>query len=245
MRAHEILLELAKTTINSTGRVIASDPEAIERFWAWFRSSKVKDKEGRPLVVYHGTQTDFRAFDPQKSNSHTKTGTPTGAFVFTDSSDVATTYLTVDGHKKDFETPELRQQYKELIQQGSFEAQLQFLYDHPLVPAPEYDPGGNVLPVYLRITTPLIVDAKGYHWDEVYFKPTEYREAESFTTNEIAAYAMQNGYDGAIIRNVRDVHTGPAIESTIYFVFSANQIKSAIANNGTYGDAPEIDESEY
>jgi orotate phosphoribosyltransferase-like protein len=34
-------------------------------FKRWFGDSKVVDAEGKPLVVYHGTQYDFDAFDPE------------------------------------------------------------------------------------------------------------------------------------------------------------------------------------
>jgi hypothetical protein len=31
-------------------------------FWSWFDNSKVVDKNGNPLVVYHGTNTKFDSF---------------------------------------------------------------------------------------------------------------------------------------------------------------------------------------
>lgn len=34
-----------------------------EAFRAWFGRSKVVDDQGDPLVVYHGTRADFRAFE--------------------------------------------------------------------------------------------------------------------------------------------------------------------------------------
>ncbi|PPD48391.1 MAG: hypothetical protein CTY14_02190 [Methylotenera sp.] len=36
------------------------------QFKAWFGDSKVVDADGKPLVVYHGTQSDFNAFDKSK-----------------------------------------------------------------------------------------------------------------------------------------------------------------------------------
>ncbi|MFK4705662.1 hypothetical protein ABIC83_002501 [Roseateles asaccharophilus] len=39
------------------GRSVAAN------FKDWFRDSKVVDSKGRPLVVYHGTDQDFAAFD--------------------------------------------------------------------------------------------------------------------------------------------------------------------------------------
>jgi hypothetical protein len=243
MRATEILLELARTTINARGRVISADPDAIQRFWAWFGNSKAKDRQGRPLVVFHGTAAEFRSFDPDKSGSNTGTGTPRGAFVFTDSPEVAESYMTKEGDRKDFARKGAREEYQELIRNGSFDQQLQFLHDNPLVPSPIYKDSGNIMPCYLRMMKPLRVDAKGYHWHDIYFQPKDYRSPEPFTTNEIAEYAMKLGYDGVIIKNVKDVHKGPAHLSTVYFVFSPAQIKSAIGNRGSYSaDAKEIDE---
>lgn len=244
MRAID-LFEYAKSTVNASGRVIASSPEAIERFWAWFGSSKVKDKLGRPLVVYHGTTGVFRAFDPERSNSHTNTGVPHSTFAFTDMPEVAVSYMTQDADKVGFERPEYADQFYKLIKTGTWDEQMEFLHDHPQVPQPEYKPGGNVLPVYLRITKPMIVNAKGANWRDIYYKPKGYTQAEEFTTNELCEIAHDTGYDGLIVKNLKDVHKGPAHTSTVYFALSPNQIKSALSNSGQYSKkAAEIDEEE-
>lgn len=44
-----------RSTRNSEGSLIHPDEEGVRNFWRWFGNSKVVDKEGRPLVVYHGT----------------------------------------------------------------------------------------------------------------------------------------------------------------------------------------------
>lgn len=41
-------------------------------FKKWFGDSKVVDAEGKPLVVYHGTKADIKAFDPTKIGSNFK-----------------------------------------------------------------------------------------------------------------------------------------------------------------------------
>jgi hypothetical protein len=41
-------------------------PEREENFRQWFGKSKLVDKGGNPLVLYHGTDKDFSAFDPEK-----------------------------------------------------------------------------------------------------------------------------------------------------------------------------------
>lgn len=53
-------------TKNSEGRQIAHTLDGIKNFYKWFKDSKVVDEEGRPLVVYHGTNEDFNAFDKTK-----------------------------------------------------------------------------------------------------------------------------------------------------------------------------------
>lgn len=55
-----------KTVYNSDGDRIAKSKEALENFYRWFGDSKVVDKQGRPLVVYHGTNKKFDTFDKGK-----------------------------------------------------------------------------------------------------------------------------------------------------------------------------------
>lgn len=56
---------------NSLGNKIIpdDDKEKIINFWNWFGDSKIVDKQGRPLVVYHGTLSRFNSFDPSKSKN--------------------------------------------------------------------------------------------------------------------------------------------------------------------------------
>lgn len=45
-----------------------NDIEKLLNFWTWFGNSKIVDKRGRPLVVYHGSKRKFTSFDPGKSS---------------------------------------------------------------------------------------------------------------------------------------------------------------------------------
>ena len=49
-----------RPTKNSDGKPIAKSEAALRNFWKWFGDSKVVDKDGRPLVVYHGSPTLLR-----------------------------------------------------------------------------------------------------------------------------------------------------------------------------------------
>jgi len=53
-----------RPTTNSSGQQIAATQDGVRNFWRWFGESKAVDAEGRPLVVYHGTQSpeDFGQF---------------------------------------------------------------------------------------------------------------------------------------------------------------------------------------
>ena len=44
------------------------DQTETRQFKRWFGDSKVVDRDGEPLVVYHGTGDDFTVFDPWKTN---------------------------------------------------------------------------------------------------------------------------------------------------------------------------------
>ena len=39
------------------------DDSLNDNFWKWFGNSKVVDTNGKPLVVYHGSQSEFSEFD--------------------------------------------------------------------------------------------------------------------------------------------------------------------------------------
>ena len=94
----------------------------------------------------------------------------------------------------------------------------------------------GVIPVYLKMENPLIVDGKGQKW----------RDAQkSGKTTDVIEEARQGGHDGVIIRNVRDnyqtgVTAGDQATDT-YVVWESNQIKSAVGNKGTFDPAnPDI-----
>ena len=48
---------------NSQGERIARTGEGLRAFYEWFGDSKAVDENGRPLVVYHGTNADFDVFE--------------------------------------------------------------------------------------------------------------------------------------------------------------------------------------
>lgn len=57
---------VSRPTRNSAGKPLAQTEEGVRNFWRWFGDSKVVDADGKPLVVYHGTNSDFDQFKPMQ-----------------------------------------------------------------------------------------------------------------------------------------------------------------------------------
>lgn len=53
---------IERQTTNSNGEPIAKSQRSLEYFYNWFGDSKVVDEQGRPLIVYHGTERKFDIF---------------------------------------------------------------------------------------------------------------------------------------------------------------------------------------
>lgn len=150
------------------------DQTQTEAFKTWFGNSKVVDSEGKPLVVYHGTNANFDSFSKQSfGNGMGDEGGRAGGFFFTEDKKNASIYAG------------------EAIYQNNPEG---------------YKKGdrGNVMPLFLSIKNPMIVDS-----------------AES-RRSDIVKKAKELGHDGII---------DPRGD---YVVFDPNQIKSAVSNVGTF-----------
>lgn len=86
---------------------------------------------------------------------------------------------------------------------------------------------------FLDMRNPLVVDFEGKSWGESIYG----------STDEIVRKAQEEGYDGVIIKNVRDggMYGQFLTKGNEYIVFEPNQIKSATDNIGTFDKAnPDI-----
>lgn len=54
-----------RTVYNSNGDRIAKSEPALRNFYKWFGNSKVVDRKGRPVVMYHGTNAKFDTFNKE------------------------------------------------------------------------------------------------------------------------------------------------------------------------------------
>lgn len=75
---------IERSTLNSNGQPLAQTEAGIRNFWDWFGASKVVDDQGRPLVVYHGSNEVIDVFDKEKIGNN-YTPMYGGGFYFADS----------------------------------------------------------------------------------------------------------------------------------------------------------------
>ena len=209
-------------------------------FKRWFGDSKVVDAQGAPLVVYHGTAADVTSFDPLALGANTKAGSARRAFFFAASPKVASGYAMLSESRPSLGVAVLRNVAKsEALPENLrrfVEQKLTAPTEAEQAEAAEWsgytgdalaDPvkGANVLPLYLSLQNPLVVDYQG----------NEYRE-QSF--GAVVAKAKAAGHDGVIFRNAEDsMHKDYAEVSDIFAVFKPEQIKSATGNSGAFDSA--------
>jgi hypothetical protein len=196
-------------------------------FKQWFKDSKVVDKKGDPLVVYHGTAYDFSEFSPERLGSNTGAPSARAGFFFTARPKTAEYYA--------------KGQFPNLESAAKAKRQIAYVYD---TPTGEYQEGArvidikfseegttpNIMPVYLSLQNPLTYD----------FKNKVYRDKKYW---ELIDQAKKEGRDGVILKNTYDsgeysrfdaIIRGRFKGEDIYIIFEPTQIKSAIGNIGTF-----------
>jgi len=216
--------------VGKGGRMMFS----TDAFKRWFGDSKVVDAQGNPLVVYHGTAADIEFFDPLALGANTRAASAKKAFFFAASPKVASGYAVLSESRPSLKVSIIDNAAKsEVLPESLRKMLLKSINETPvsdsdiaewadLSSGVEFTTGANVLPVYLSMQNPLVVDYKG----------SDYRE-RSFAS--VVAEAKKNGHDGVIFRNAKDtMHNEYAEVSDIFAVFDPTQIKSAISNNGNY-----------
>ena len=91
--------------------------------------------------------------------------------------------------------------------------------------------GANIQPVYVSLKNPLIVDAKGLPYNS---GRNDRIGGNAGLTQESIGQAIDGGYDGVIVRNVRDDVNGGGDPTDVFISFNREQIKSATGNRGTF-----------
>ena len=192
-----------------------------EAFKNWFGDSKVVDENGEPLVVYHGTNFDFDAFDPKELGKTFKTPTvekegfffannpaTAGAYAGPQPMSVIAAFMSKD--YADSGRGRVKNAAEYLIEKESMQP--------------------NIMPVFLSIQNPLVIDLSKTKRDDIDLDliAGQLRNAKS------------QGYDGAILKSMSSpTSDGIGLISAelepadVFVAFEPTQIKSQF-NRGTF-----------
>lgn len=197
-------------------------------FKAWFgdweldpeNASKVVDENGEPLVVYHGTASEFSVFDRSYLGSSTDAKSARLGFFFTNNQ------RTAEGYGDYASGNEARQLYKrvlELERLGRWKEanQLELRVEELAL----QKSSSIVMPVFLNIRNPYVVDADG---------------ASFKNTGKIFSEFEPDKYDGMIVYSLND-NIDDDYVADHYIAINSDQIKSATRNNGQFdAENPDI-----
>lgn len=200
-------------------------------FKEWFKDSKVVDKNGEPLIVYHGTHESFNTFDKTKSGNKTGQAKELPGFYFFDHPYAASEYtINPKGGKAAYQRFDHDMQGMDEAMLRSYYPDIFKSYDN--APDSEKEEGiegfawsyfnketekGNVLPVFLSTKNPLIYDNRG---------------RRIATTDIVSKLKSEN--DGVEVQGVMDrLNDSIGFEDTVHIVFEPNQIK-LVFNQGQY-----------
>ena len=84
-----------RSKYDSNGLELGSSCAELEDFWRWFGDSVTVDEEGRPFLVWHGTNSAFDSFDPNRFGSNFECSC--GGIFFSSCSEVARSYAVDAG----------------------------------------------------------------------------------------------------------------------------------------------------
>ena len=202
-------------SVDNEGRKLSKEQNEF------FKDSKARDDEGRLVTVYHGSKNS--GFHEFRYSKDIQTGADYGeAYYFTSDSQKASGYsydVTKDERVAKYKADRdaLMRRFLETRSNEDRLAFLNYRYEgkklSDLIDDETYSTdGGEVKEVYLNLTNPLIVDAGGKYYYQVY---QDYFEQ-----------ARANGNDGIIVKNVIDNPRGEARPIDTYIAFSPSQIKS-------------------
>lgn len=201
-----------------------------EAFKKWFGDSKVVDENGKPLVVYHGTNQSFESFSRERLGQNTAAASST-EFFFTENSDEAAEYANMSARKQVSNAVEREANSERLLaeiakaeKRGDWdrsEALYLELEESENEALTGEERGANIIPVYLSVQNPKIISfADGF---------------DGYELSKEIKKAKEQGFDGLKLENVYDpVAERPELFSTTqWVVFEPTQIKS-VNNRGSF-----------
>lgn len=198
---------------DSTGRQISSTKQGLANFWKWFGGSDAVDADGRPLVLYHSTNSDVGAFE---------TGRPTSnnyGFLGNVDTTRAGIFLSPD-----------REFSQEYLRSGPGQNVM-----------PTYAKIENPLDLRsgLSETDEAALSEAGVNTRAIINTQNTWELFDDEFGADLVASLQKAGYDGAVMREQSP--GGESSGGVTYVAFRPAQIKSAIGNRGTFDPAnPDI-----
>ena len=191
-----------------------------QNFWQWFGNSKVVDRYGKPLIVYHGTRQDFDAFESNSFGSHFGTRKQ-AEYIVRDriGRNTMPIYLSI---QNPFPMPDVTTEDN---------------HPHLLVDYLKGEEVDGMHSEFILNPTELKEIEKILPPDDVL--PNIKLQAEyAVVMKKIKEILMQHGYDGAVYNNtvegVANKHKGNKSSGKSWIAFKPEQIKSASGNNGEW-----------
>lgn len=188
-------------------------------------------KTGEKVVVnaYHGTNQELNYFDYNKKGNSTNAKSAKMGFWFVDNKNTADSYADfasveqpTNELQKELDKAEQKQDWNKFdkLTRRIEEIQFELLSKEPK------DRGAKTYEVFIKFSNPYVFDANNNTFIDI----------QSEINNVIKA-AEENGYDGVIIKNLKDKpiegEYGGQTPDTHYLAFDNTQIKS-VDNRGTF-----------
>lgn len=210
-----------RTVYNSNGDRIAKSKEALTNFWRWFGDSKVVDEQGRPLVVYHGSETaNITEFKGKN-------------FFFSQFSDIAGSYGTsYDAEKGEGIEPNIYSVYLKIENPLNIRDLKTFKSVLDGVNAEHTEAYKNLEKLVNNQFdwNDLSYDLQSYYGSRESFENIMWTRLYLDNQQGIINYAKSNGFDG--IMDLEQSNLGGGSYNG-FIAFEPNQIKS-VENRGTY-----------
>ena len=126
---------------------------ATEPFKEWFGDSKVVDAKGKPAVYYHGTTHDFESFNPDTGNDEGYYGK--GIYFTSSKLDASKNYAG--------EGPDLTNRIETLAEKLYDQGEVEDMEEAKVVAKSKLKGSheGAVLPCYISLQNPVVVEPKG------------------------------------------------------------------------------------
>ena len=206
-----------------------SDITQTPQFKAWFGNSEVVDKQGRPLVVYHGTKGSFDEFDHEHSGTIHFTTDPKFAGMYSGAMEWNDVNKAVTDHKKplpiganimpcylkcdqlfDFRESWAAYQAEEYFDSGEMD---------------QWDFNRACADHYVVLEEELTDDQKENYDAACFSRQVQNGSWVALELRTFIRYIRQQGYDGVVMVECGAIN---------YAVFDPRQVKSAVGNAGEF-----------